>query len=439
MSNTDENSSTVSSEDSENKARSVEAEIIPKKEIGSEAKIIIAGPRQSGKTIAERFIRSMLPPQETMRIASQPDGEGDWIKELYIERPDLVEQLRKKGKFTEENVSHWKSQISNSTSRFSLIDVGGVVSSENKEICEQANAMIIISSDPEETKLWVKLANKTELNILAVLHSTLDETQTESFAITSGKDWESEGVVVGLDREKFNDSATLRRLAAYLLDRVPAKEKKEVLAEYETLGIDSVAEMIGKMPEDIFLPGREPTNGLNWKPEELPAVYNVLQRMAERGGSFVIDGRAPQFLVIDILHALHPNRVAVADSKVEGGVVGISGTNNPKGEGSGPLPWDVTEDFQGGTLVEYSKHQFTIIDSKKLGEVTPPETELGKPIFLSGKTSNWAAAEIALLYAHIVPAVYLYQPGTGFICVVSHNIEHKLGSVIKANPPQPVQ
>lgn len=435
MVKTDENGSTVPEEDSEIKVEPVETEKAPKKEIGSTAKIIIAGPPHSGKSVGERFIRSMLPPQETMRIASQPDGEGDWTQNLYGQDAELAQQLKNKGIFSKDNVEHWKAQISNSNSRFSLIDVGGVVSPENREICDQANAMIIISSNREKIQEWVKLANETGLNILAVLHSTLDETQTETFAITPGQDWESEGVVVGLDRGKFKDSATLRKLAAYLLDRVPPKEKYE-FPGYEFLGIDSVAEMIGKKPEDIVLPGREPIKSLNWKPEELPAVYNALQRITERGGSFVIDGRAPQFLVVNILHALHPNKVAVADSKVEGGMVGISGINYPKGEGSGPLPWVVTEDFQGGTLVEYAKDEFTIISSEKLGEVIPPETKPGKPVFLSGKTSNWASAEIALSYAHVVPAVYLYQPGTGFICVVSHSIEHKLGSVIEANPPR---
>lgn len=415
-------------------ADSVEVEKAPKKEIGSEAKIIIAGPPHSGKSIGERFIRSVLPPQETMRIASQPDGEGDWTQNLYGQDTELAQQLRKKGEFSRENVDHWKSQVSHSNSRFSLVDVGGVVSPENREICEQANAMIIISSNPEKTQEWVRLANETGLNILAVLHSTLDETQTESFARTPGQDWESEGVVVGLDRGKFRDSQTLRELAAYLLERVPAPEKKETIGDYEKLRVDSIAEMIGKEAEDIVLPGREPTKGLNWRPEELPTVYNALQQLAEKGGNFVIDGRAPQFLIIDVLHALHPNKVAVADSKVEGGMVGISGQNYPNGEGSGPLPWKVTEDFQGGTLVEYAKEQFTIIDSKQLNEVIPPETQPGKPVFLSGKTSNWASAEIGLSYAHVVPAVYIYQPGTGFICVVTHSVEHELGSVVKANP-----
>ena len=159
-----------------------------------------------------------------------------------------------------------------------------------------------------------------------------------------------------------------------------------------------------------------------------------LVKLEQKGGNFVIDGRAPQFLVINVLHALHPNKIALADSKVEGGIVGISSQNIPKEKGSGPLPWTVTDNFQGGVLVEYAKDQFKIIDNKQLNQVIPPEVEKGKPVFLSGKTSNWASAEIALSYAHIVPAVYMYQPGTGFICVITHSVNHEIGSVMKVNP-----
>ncbi len=416
-------------------AESTGGENDPKKEIGSTAKIIIAGPPHSGKSIGEKFLRSVLPLEDTMRIASQPDGEGDWTQNIYGVNDELAQQLRKKGEFSRENVDHWKSQIKNSDSRFSLIDVGGVVSPENEEICEQANAMIVISSNPEKTQEWVNLANKTGLNILSVLHSTLDESVQEQFTVTKDKNWETEGVVIGLDRGKFKDSQTLRKLASYLLDRVPPQNKKEMIGDYERLVIDSIAKMIDKEPEDILLPGREPIKGLNWKPDELPSVYNALQKMAEQGGNFVIDGRAPQFLILDVVHALHPNKVAVADSKVEGGMVGIGGQNFPNGEGSGPLPWTITHDFEGGTLVEYSKDQFTIIDNKDLNEVIPPAIEPGKVVFLSGKTSNWASAEIGMSYAHVVPAVYIFQPGTGFICVISHSPEHQLGNVKKINPP----
>lgn len=408
------------------------AETPPKKEITDSLKIVIAGPPHSGKSIAENFLRNLLPPQDTMRIAAQPDGEGDWTQKIYGQDNDLIQKLRNKGKFSPENVKSWKEQINNTTNRFALIDVGGIVSPENQDICNQANAMIIISSNPEKTQEWIDLANRTGLHILSVLTSTL-EPQTEWFTKTPNKKWETEGLVFGLDRGKFQDSQTLRELASYLLDRMPTKELKE-FTEYQKINIDQIAHMINKSEENITLPGREPIKGLNWKPEELPTVYNALQKLAEKGGSFVIDGRAPQFLIVNILYALHPNKIALADSKVEGGMVDISGQNTPSSEGSGPLPWSTTKNFQGGTLVEYSKSQFTIIDNHQLNQIIPPTTETGKPVFLSGKTSNWAAAEISLSYAHIVPAVYLYQPGTGFICTISNSPQHKLGSIIKYNP-----
>lgn len=405
---------------------------VEKKEIGNSLKVIIAGPPHSGKSIAENYLRGLLPVEDTMRIAAQPDGEGDWTQKLYEQNPELARELRAKGSFTRENVDKWKSQIRNTDSRFALIDVGGVVSPENEEICNEANAMIIVSSDETKNAEWVDLANRTGLNILAVLHSTLEPRQ-EWFVKTPNKEWENEGLVVGLDRGKFKESQTLRSLASYMLEKVPERVEQESM-EHERIGVEDIAEMIGKKEEEIILPGREPIKGLNWKPEELKEVYIRLQGLSEKGGSFLVDGRAPQWLVVNIVHAMHPNRVALADSKVEGGAVGISGLNTPDGEGSGPLPFQKTEGFHGGTLVQYAKGEFIIVDNQRMNEVIPPAVAEGKPVFLSGKTANWAVAEIAMSYAHIVPAVYLYQPGVGFVCAITHSTEHELGSVIKENP-----
>jgi GTPase SAR1 family protein len=302
----------------------------PPKEINGTAKILIAGPAHSGKSIAENFLRNILPQQETMRIAAQPDGEGDWTQNLYKLDAEQAKELRKKGTFSRGNIEAWKQQIVNSNSRFTLIDVGGVASEENKELAEQANSMIIISSNPEKTKEWVEFANAARLNIIAVLDSTLDPNAQEYFVQTSGKNRETEGVVKGLDRETFKDSDTLKQLASYLLNKIPAKEKKEI-AQYETISITDIAKAINKQDEMVSLPGREPIMQLNRKPEDLAKVYQSLQEMAEKGGNYVIDGRAPQYLVVDVLHALHPNNVALADSKVEGGMVGIAGKNTPSG------------------------------------------------------------------------------------------------------------
>jgi len=401
-------------------------------------RIVIAGPPHSGKTVFEKALRHHLPQQDTMRVAAQPDGEGDWTQNTYTSNPELAKQLRKKGKFTEKFVTWAENAVANSSNRFNLIDVGGVISEENRRICAGADAMIIISSDPEKGQDWVGFAKDLNLRVLSLLHSTLDKEKTDELHKTPTKDWETEGTIVGLERGVFETSPSVGKLAAYLDEIIPKVEKKDDKG-VGIVSIDNVAKRIGKVAEEISLPGREPFTSINWSPDDLPAVYQTLQKEAQKGGIYKIDGRAPQYLAVSMTHALHPAQTALADTKVKGGMVTISGHNNLKKEGSGPLPFHVTEDFGGGTLVEYARDKFIIIDHRKLNDIIPPETPQAKAVLLSGKTSNWATAEIAMIYAHRRPAVYLFQPGTGFICVITHSPEHRLGSVIDVKPLKPVE
>ena len=396
-------------------------------------RIIIAGPPHSGKSIAENFLRHQLPLQQTMRVAAQPDGEGDWTQVCYATDMELAAQLRKKGKFSSKFVDWAVQAVRNCTSRFCLVDVGGIISDENRQICREADAMIIVSSDSEKAIEWAEFAKSLNLRVLALLHSTLD-SQTEWFHRVQGQIWETEGLVVGLDRETFKSSRTLRNVAEDLIKNF--KEEKKMEKKMNALTIKAIAALIGKSEENYEIRGGRKVHGLNWKTEELSAVYQALQPFAMVGSNWLIDGRAPQFLVSNIVHALHPCSVSLADTKVEQGFVTIGERKDPKGKkGSGELPFNTTENFQGGTLVEYARDQFTIIDYHELDRVVPPEVDRSRAVFLSGKTANWATVEIAMTYAHIVPAIYLYQPGVGFICVISHSPSHQLGAVIDARPP----
>jgi len=280
------------------KLDNLEKEITEKKPIGSCAKILIAGPPHSGKSVFERGLRKSFPSVlDVTRIAAQPDGEGDWTNDLYSADPDLAKSLRIKGKFTRDNVEHWKTQITNSNNRFNLIDVGGVISPENAEIADLANSIIIVSRDKESAKEWIRFANEHNLNILGVFESTLDEDRQdeERFDVVSGKEWETEGVIYGLDRKSFVSSETIKFLVAYLLDRVPAPEAKTELAPgYTTITMDNIVTAIGKVYESKELPGRIGEFQINWSPEDLPKVYKELSRIGSLGGKFVIQGVAPQ-------------------------------------------------------------------------------------------------------------------------------------------------
>jgi hypothetical protein len=406
-----------------------------KKSIGDCAKIIIAGPPHSGKSVAERYIRHNLPALDVMRIASQPDGEGDWFHSLHeVGSQEVASRYRNKRGFSSENVAHWTSLITNSSNRFNLIDVGGEVSSENKEICDLANSIIIISSNPEETKKWIELAQETNLNILAILESTLDPERTERFIPTPDKEWENEGVVVGLERGKLISSSTLNSLVEFLLEKVPTQESKEIIEGYETLKTDYIATLIGKVPN-------EKTNRVDWSSEDIPLIYSSLQDIADRGGSFILQGPVPQFIAISILKALHPNKVALADSKQSDPETGKNGGVEIEpvelGELSafGPLTWEVIDDFEGGSLVKYSSAISIGIKKSELKDIIPPVVDPTKPVFLSGQTANWVASHIALSYSSHVPAVFMFYPQIkGFVCCISNSDEFQLGEIKLALP-----
>lgn len=407
-------------------------------------KIFFVGDPHRGKSVAEKFIRHNLPFMETMRIAAAPDGEGDWTEACYEGNGELAAQLRRKGKFSPEFVEWACNAIRNCTTRFTLIDLGGVISEENRQMissaCDECG-MIVLAASFEEAQKWVDFGKELGCRILAVLISSLTESN-EWHQEVDDRLWEFEGLVYNLDRETFTGSATLMAFVEYLQRVIPKIERHTDTEDFYVRTIDYIARSIGKGPEEITI-GRGETArkifGLNWKTEELPVVYQMLKGDASTGRAFLIDGRAPQFLVNNIVHALHPCDVALVDDKVDGGMVWITGWHvTPKGKGSGPIPFDVTSDFLDGTLVECARDALTIIPADELDDVIPPEVAKGKPVFISGKISNWASAQIATAYAHKVPAVYNYQPGTGFICTITHSPDHELGSVIQANPPKPV-
>lgn len=372
----------------------------------------------------EAALRGLLPQQHTQRIAAAPDGEGDWTQVVYARDPKLAAQLRVKGKFTPEFVSWAVQAVRGAKTRFAFVDVGGVISPENRRICSQADALIIISSKPDKAQEWAEFGRELGLRVLAVLHSTLDTSQPEWFEKTTDGLWETEGLVVGLDRQTYTGSETIRQLAAYLMEIVPVPPKEV----RNTILIEDLARLVGKP---------EPTR-YEWETSDIPALYKKLQEFSRLSCSWQVDGFARQFLALTIVGALQPCAVALADDKVVTGEVALSQDKLPQGAGYGPLPWHVTRNFVGGTLVEYARDTRVYLRAEQLSEVIPPAVARTKPVFLSGQSANWAVAEIALAYFRSgVSAVYTYRPGTGFICVMTRQPrKHRLGSVIAADPPR---
>jgi hypothetical protein len=95
------------------------------------------------------------------------------------------------------------------------------------------------------------------------------------------------------------------------------------------------------------------------------------------------------------------------------------------------LIFERVREYGQGNLVHHSKNEKVYLDESDLGLIIPPEVDLNKPVYVAGATAHWANAKIALAYARIVPAVYVFDPRVGFVCCITKDEENfPLGSVV---------
>lgn len=390
-------------------------------------RIVIWGKPHRGKTVLFVALKHLLPRNETMPISGAPDGGdlGDWAQNLYRLNPEEVALYRVKGSFSPEFVEWAAKTVRNCTSRFALVDVGGRISDQNRTICREADGVIILAANDDEVAEWKAFAQELNLRVLAIIYSTLDPIEEWSKVEND----RFVGLCSGLDREKFIRSSTIEALAMFLINQIPSNKEKQTMS-YNTMTVTQIATMIDKHEEDFEISGPNGTqkrHGLNWNPSELPAVENVLKPFSALGTPWLIDGVMPQWMVVTVVHGLHPCVVALSDSKLPDGMAQISQRKDPQGAGAGELTWKITEqdDF---VLVEYSSAAPIAVE--KLNELIPPEIPVGKPVRLSGRTATWATADIAMVYAHKAPAVFVNQPGVGYVCCITHRPEFVLGTVV---------
>lgn len=218
-------------------------------------------------------------------------------------------------------------------------------------------------------------------------------------------------------------------------DSIEVNQGDGQMAEIRTITIAELAKMIGKEEEEIRIPNRDPFMGLNWKPEDLPAIVTVLKPESEKGGQVLVSGVGPQWLIVAVVHALHPCQISLADPKVAAGQVAINDRLKP-GEVAGELTFTVTE-VGSAVKVEYTSE--TPIAAENLGLLVPPTVPTGKPVVLSGRTATWAVVQIATAYQHEVPAVFGFQPGTGFVCAITHNPIYEIGATFASIEEIPAQ
>jgi len=367
-------------------------------------------------------LKELLPRNGYFVFRAQVDGEGTWSNKCDQE---LAQKIRHKGKFDETFMHYVLDGLKNVDQYIplTLVDVGGIRSQENREIFKVCDYFIVVSSNEEETKEWMKFGIELGLKPLAVLKSELNGLeQIESCEVPI------KGTVTNLERGTYQlGSKLLGCIATELVKMIETiekekKEGKDMNGNEAVITVDELAKQLGKAKEIKTLPNGKEVEQFVWGGADLPHVEEILRKLSAKPGSYVMDGAAPAFLGVTFAHGIHPQGASFNDPRL--GHVGIA-NRDPEGFGAGKnLKFSVKENE------EFSFVEFEIIggifDVADLDGVRSPAVNTKKGVVISGRGPNWLTASLAMGY-HTARWVALWQPGSGATVAMTHYPSRKLG------------
>lgn len=195
-------------------------------------KIVIAGPPKSGKSCLreglKQAIRRIPGAPYPYIITACPDGEGAWFQETVNRCPEEAREIKTAykqslGGFSPEFVKRISDSVANCNLPLTLVDIGGVPSAENEQICSHATHAILLAGDLGRLPEWREFCGKLGLRIVAEIHS--DYRGTKDAVPTLGEDGVYRGSVHYLERgEPVHERPTVRALAEILTRMANAQE-----------------------------------------------------------------------------------------------------------------------------------------------------------------------------------------------------------------------
>jgi len=193
-------------------------------------KIILCGPPRSGKSclregLKQVIIRIKNAPYPYV-ITACPDGEGSWFQETANYDLELAVKYKTayKSKFTPEFVKRIVDSVRNCTLPLTFVDIGGIISEENKEICAHATHAIILAGDMSRIPEWRTFCKELGIKVIAEIFS--DYYGHEDTVADMSEDSIFKGSVHYLERgEDVSKRPCIVALAKHLVEQVAHEEK----------------------------------------------------------------------------------------------------------------------------------------------------------------------------------------------------------------------
>ncbi|MDY6806009.1 MAG: CRISPR-associated protein Csx3 [Cyanobacteriota bacterium] len=155
----------------------------PLKKRKSQLKVILCGPPHSGKSCLREGLKEAIKRIEgapyPYMITACPDGEGAWYSEAARRDPALAKKLKDeyKAKFTPEFAEKAAGWVNAASTPLNIIDVGGKITAENRQIMKPGTHAVILSGDSSKTAEWEKLCEELGLKVIANIRSEYDASE----------------------------------------------------------------------------------------------------------------------------------------------------------------------------------------------------------------------------------------------------------------------
>lgn len=196
-------------------------------------RIVLCGPPRSGKSCLreglKQAIKKIPGAPYPYVITACPDGEGAWYQRTVNRDPEEARRLKIEyknsvGEFSPEFVKRIADSVRLCTLPLTLVDIGGIPSEENKEICKAATHAIILAGDMGKIPEWREFCAELGLKVIAEIFSDY-HSQTDIIPVL-GSDGVWKGSIHYLERgEDVSQRQTVRALAKVLVRMATAKGK----------------------------------------------------------------------------------------------------------------------------------------------------------------------------------------------------------------------
>lgn len=363
--------------------------------------VLFGGPPGSGKTVLTERLTKTLSARGVAHylLKASPDGEGNWTQEL--KRQDapgetLAKKLRERAKRSWSLTPEFAERTARDVAGRQLpllVDLGGVISAENRLIAAQCSHAVLIGRADADTAPWRAWAEGQGLLVLAELRSDLDGPQTiDDHGPTL------RGTISGLAPRQSPEGECFEELVARLVRVLDCDPDELEQAHFAQAGTELPLSLARAIPP---LPAHHP-EGNPWLPEELPTLLGSLPQSVSLG----LYGRAPGWVYAALAAFALPQPVEVFDPRRGWTPLPLLGGGPPRNR---LLTCALEPDGPGRQRLKLTIER-AYLELEEATSMVPPALAPGQGLVIDGKLPNWLAAALVRHYADQAAWIGLYQP-----------------------------